>query len=81
MVRRKHFLKEGIMNAFRFLAPAVSTLFGLYCVIWAIVASSSTTYRIDGVFIGVLLLLLALVYVRVIIPHEQGESTSTDRVK
>jgi hypothetical protein len=81
MVRRKHFLKEGIMSAFRFLAPAVSTLFGLYCVIWAIVASSSTTYRIDGVFIGVLLLLLALVYVRVIIPHEQGESTSTDRVK
>ncbi len=70
------------MSVFRFLAPAVSTLFGLYCVIWAFVASSlSTTYRIDSVFLGVLFLLLALVYVRVIIPHEQGESTSTDRVK
>ena len=69
------------MNAFQYLAPAVSTLFGLYCVIWAIGASTSITYRIDGVFIGVLFLLLALVYVRVIIPHEQGESTSTDRVK
>jgi len=69
------------MNAFQYLAPAVSTLSGLYCVIWAIVASTSITYRIDGVFIGVLLLLLALVYVLVIIPHEQGESTSTDRVK
>ena len=69
------------MNGLRFLAPAVSTLFGLYCVIWAIVASSTTTYRIDGVLIGVFFFLLALVYVRVIILHEQGESTSTDRVK
>ena len=69
------------MSVFRFLAPAVSTLFGLYCVIWAIVASTSTPYRIDGVFLWVLLLLLALVYVRVIIRHEQGESIRTDRVK
>ena len=69
------------MSILRFLAPAASTLFGLYCVIWAIVASSSITYRIDGVFTGVLFLLLAFVFMRVIIPHEQGESTRTDRVK
>ena len=70
------------MKGLRLVAAAVSTLFGLYCVIWALVASSvSTTYRIDGVIFGVLLLLLALVYVLVINPHEQGESTPTDRVK
>ena len=70
------------MSDLRLLAPAVSTLFGLYCVIWALVtSSSSTTYRIDAVFVGVLLLLLALVYVRLINSHKQGKSTRTDRVK
>ena len=70
------------MNDLPLLAPAVSTLFGLYCVIWALVTSPlSTTYRIDGVLVGVLLLLLAVVYVRVINPQEQGESTRTNRVK
>jgi hypothetical protein len=80
--RNKFFLKEGIMSDFPLLAPAVSTLLGLYCVIWALVSSPvSTTYRIDAVLVGVLLLLLALAYVRVINPQEQGESTRTDRVK
>lgn len=70
------------MSDLPLLAPAVSTLFGLYCVIWALGTSPlSTTYRIDGVFLGVLLLLLAVVYVRVINPHEQGERTRTGRVK
>jgi hypothetical protein len=71
-----------MVSDLRFLAAAVSTLFGLYCVIWAFVASSvSTTYRVDGILAGVLLLLLALVYVLVITPHEQGESTRPDQVK
>ena len=71
-----------MMSDLRLLAAAVSTLFGLYCVIWALVTwPLSTTYRIDAIFVGVLLLLLALVYVRVINPQEQGESTRTNRVK
>jgi hypothetical protein len=65
--------RRGIMSALRFLAPSVSVLFGLYCVIWGLVASSaSTAYRLDGVFFGVLLLLLALVYLRVIPPARAG---------
>jgi hypothetical protein len=57
------------MSVLRYVAPSLSTLFGLYCVIWGLVASSaSTAYRIDGVFFGVLFLLLAFVYLRVIPP-------------
>jgi hypothetical protein len=70
------------MSALRFLAPSVSALFGLYCVIWGLVASSaSTAYRIDGVFFGVLLLLLAFVYLRVILPYEREEIVSSDQVR
>jgi len=65
--------KEEIMRVSRFLAPSVSTLFGLYCVIWGFVASSYTaSLRIGGAFLGVLLLLLALVYALVILPREQS---------
>jgi hypothetical protein len=61
------------MSALRFLAPALSTLFGLYCVIWGLLASSSaTSLRIGGAFLGLCFLLLALVYLRLILPRESG---------
>jgi len=60
------------MTVLRFLAPSVSTLFGLYCIIWGLIASSSPiSLRIAGAFLGVLFLLLATVYFRVILPQEQ----------
>ncbi|HKF37899.1 MAG TPA: hypothetical protein VKB35_13475 [Ktedonobacteraceae bacterium] len=53
------------------LASSLSVLFGLYCVIWGIVASSMPAQeRIAGAFLGGLFLLLAFVYLRVISPHE-----------
>ncbi len=56
----------------RFVAPSVSALFGLYCVLWALVAASyPTSLRISGAFFGIVLLLLATVYVRIILPQEQ----------
>jgi hypothetical protein len=65
------YFKEDNMKELRFLAPSLSALFGLYCVIWGIVASSMPTQeRIGGAFLGVLFLLLAYVYVRVILPHK-----------
>ncbi len=72
------YLKEGIMD--RFVAAAISILFGLYCVVWAIVASSyPATLRFGGAFLGVLLLLLAFVYLLMFRPHEQEERTSSDQ--
>ena len=69
------------MSVLRFLAPSLSILFGLYCVIWGFVASSyPTSLRIGGAFLGVLFLLLAFVYLRVILPREQGERTRSDQV-
>jgi hypothetical protein len=63
---------EGIMSALSILASSLSALFGLYCVIWGIVASSMPAQeRAGSVFLGVLFLLLAFVYVRVIRPREQ----------
>ncbi len=60
------------MSVLSILASSLSALFGLYCVIWGIVASSDpTAERAGSAFLGVLFLLLALVYVRVILPHEQ----------
>jgi hypothetical protein len=60
------------MRVLRFLAPSLYTLFGLYCVIWGVVASSLLiSERIGGAFLGALWLLLAYVYVRVILPHER----------
>jgi hypothetical protein len=60
------------MSALSILASSLSALFGLYCVIWGIVASSDpTAERAGSAFLGVLFLLLALVYVRVILLHEQ----------
>ncbi len=60
----------------RFVAAAISILFGLYCVVWAIIGASSypAPQRFGGAFLGVLLLLLAFVYVRVIRPYEQAGS-------
>ncbi|MBO0780117.1 MAG: hypothetical protein J2P37_14935 [Ktedonobacteraceae bacterium] len=63
------------MSILRFLAPIVCTLFGIYCIIWGLVAPSSpVTMRIGGAFIGVLLLLLAVVYIRIIVPYERAQS-------
>ena len=54
------------MSILRYVAPSLCTLFSLYCVIWGLVVPSlSTTYRIDAVFLGGLLLLLAFVHLRV----------------
>ncbi len=63
------------MTIRRFFAPTLCLLFGLYCIGWSIVASSSSTQiRTSGAFLGVLLLLLALVYLRIILPQEQREN-------
>jgi hypothetical protein len=52
--------KEDLMN---YVAPSLCTLFSLYCVIWGLVTPSlSTTYRIDALLFGGLLLLLAFVH-------------------
>src|SRR5260370_22875736 len=65
---------EGIMKVLRLLAPSISALFGLYCVMWGLLASSSSTsLRLGGAFLGVLFLLLAFVYVRVLLPREEKE--------
>jgi hypothetical protein len=72
-------LKEDIMNVRRFLAPFVCALFGLYCVIWGIVSFSSLpAMRAGAAFFGILFLLLATVYVRMILPHEQAEHQMSD---
>lgn len=64
------------MTIRRFFAPALCLLFGLYCISWSIIASSSFTQqiRLGCAFLGVLLLLLALVYLRMILPQEQREN-------
>jgi uncharacterized membrane protein YjfL (UPF0719 family) len=68
------------MSVLRFLAPSLCVLFGLYCVIWGLVASSvPTSERIGSAFLGVLWLLLAYVYFRVILPHEQEKITRSDQ--
>ena len=59
------------MRVLSISASSLSALFGLYCVIWGIVAASyPTSERAGGAFLGVLFLLLAFVYVRMILPHE-----------
>ena len=69
------------MNMLRYVAPVMCILFGLYCIIWAIIASSySTSLRVGSAFIGVMFLLLALVYVLVIHPTEREEIAQTDQV-
>ena len=68
------------MSILRFLAPSLCALFGLYCVIWGIVASSvPTAERTGAAFFGMLWLLLAYVYFRVILPHEQEKITRSDQ--
>jgi hypothetical protein len=67
--------KENLMV--RLVAAALSILFGLYCVVWAIAASSyPAQQRFGGAFVGVLLFLLALVYMLVLRPDEQASSGS-----
>ncbi len=61
----------------RLVAAALSTLFGLYCVVWAIAASSyPAPQRFGGAFLGVLLFLLAFVYILVLRPDEPASSDS-----
>jgi hypothetical protein len=68
------------MRVLRFLAAGVSALFGLYCVIWGLVASSvPTSERGGGAFIGLLLLLLAYVYLRFIPLPGQEENAPPAR--
>jgi hypothetical protein len=69
------------MSVLRSVAPSLCTLFSLYCVIWGLVASSyPTSLRVGGAFLGVLFLLLAFVYLRVILPHEREEIVRSDQV-
>jgi predicted membrane channel-forming protein YqfA (hemolysin III family) len=69
-------IKEEMMNIRRLLLPVLITLFGLYCMLWWGLLSSSmpANERFGGAFFGVLLLLLATVYLR-LIPRveQQGE--------
>jgi hypothetical protein len=74
--------KEDIMSVFRYLAPLLCLLFGLYCLMWGLVASTfPTPQRVGGAFVGALLLLLALVYVRVILPREREEVVRPDEAR
>jgi hypothetical protein len=67
--------KENLMV--RLVAAALSILFGVYCVVWAIAASSyPPQQRFGGAFLGVLFFLLAFVYVRILRPREQAGSGS-----
>lgn len=59
------------MGVSRFLALVISGLFGLYCLIWSLLAGSSPTQMRGGAaFMGGLLLLLAVVYARVLAPRK-----------
>lgn len=63
------------MTIRRFFAPSLCLLFGLYCISWSIVTSSSpTSMRFGGAFLGILLLALASIYLRIILPQEQREN-------
>lgn len=62
---------RNFMGVSRFLSMVVSGLFGLYCLIWSLFASTAPTRMRGGAaFIGILLLLLMLVYARTLAPHE-----------
>ena len=62
------------MRILRYMAPSLCTLFSLYCIIWGLFSpSSSITYRIDAVFFGGLLLLLAFVHLRVLPSPQRQE--------
>lgn len=58
----------------RWVPPLVATLAGLYCLVWSIFASSSATRERGGAaFLGVMLLLLAVVQWRVNRPRPQEQ--------
>jgi hypothetical protein len=68
------------MSILRYMASFLCALFGLYCVIWGLVASSaSIAYHIDGVFFGILLLLLAFAHFRIVLPLKSGENIPSER--
>lgn len=56
----------------RFLAPLLTALFGLYCLVWSLIAASSPPQQRGGAaFLGVLFLLLTFVYARILNPRER----------
>ncbi len=68
------------MSVTRYVAPSLCLLLGLYCMICGLAASPyPTSQRVGGAFLRVLFLLLALVYVRVILPREREEVVCSDR--
>ncbi|GHO87701.1 hypothetical protein KSZ_57070 [Dictyobacter formicarum] len=68
------------MRILRYTAPSLSALFSFYCVIWGLITPSlSTLYRIDSIFLGGLLLLLAFVHFRFTFPLKQGEVVLLER--
>ncbi|GHO81615.1 hypothetical protein KSD_93860 [Ktedonobacter sp. SOSP1-85] len=70
------------MKALRFWVPLVCILFGLYALIWSLLASSTLTpIRISAVFFGILFLLLAFIYLRIILPTEQKDSKTQRTVE
>jgi hypothetical protein len=59
------------MSVYRWVPSSLGALVGLYCLVWAILAASFAARERGGAaFFGVMLLLLALVYVRVIPAQE-----------
>jgi hypothetical protein len=53
------------VNVLRWVPPSLSALAGLYCLAWGIFASSfGARERGGAAFLGVMVLLLALIYTR-----------------
>ncbi len=61
------------MNFRQFFVSTLVTLFALYCLGWSLVSSNPANQRLGAAFVGLLLLLLAFVYFRVIPRVEQQE--------
>ena len=62
------------MSVLRWVPSLVPTLAGLYCVVWAVIASSfGAQLRGGAAFLGVLLLVLALVHWRMNRPWPQEQ--------
>ncbi|GHO48789.1 hypothetical protein [Ktedonospora formicarum] len=69
------------MSVLRFLAPFVCTLFGLYCIIWSLLFSSSPTSMRDGAaFIGLLLLGLAYAHLRLALSYKHRTTTPSEQI-
>jgi hypothetical protein len=62
------------MSVLRWVPSLIPTLAGLYCVVWGIISSSAATRERGGaVFLGVMLLLLAVIQWRVNQPRLQEQ--------